>query len=360
MESLFDNDPVVVRLNTQSGKNRHANTNNAELERAADAVEVSNEAGTPNGTLKLFDIAPDTTLKRKSVSIVSPLRYAGSKRRFASYVAEVLVANNYRPRLFVEPFAGGLSVALQMLADNLVDYVGIGELDPLVADFWQCVFFDTEWLIESINTLEVTMDAWHHYKSYNPETTRERAMTCLFLNRTNFSGILNQAVGPIGGINQLSKYKIDCRFTKPTIIKRIRKAATYRDRVVFICNNGWQQTIEYSLTLDYKPKDIFCYLDPPFYDKASKLYRYFFEDEDHNCLRDALRARKYKWLLSYDAADEIKLLYSDKRSFPAQHGVELLYTLARSKKHVSVKEIVVTNMPTLPLYNRVWRPTAQW
>ena len=360
MPSLYPAEKPTTLLDPLPDKNGHANAATAELGRSTNAVEVPSEANISNGTLKLFDIAPDTTLKRKSVSIVSPLRYPGSKRRFASYVAEALRINNFRPKLFVEPFAGGLRVALQMLADNLVDRVGIGELDPLVADFWHCVFFETEWLIESINALEVDLDTWHHYKSYNPVTAKERAIACIFLNRTNFSGILNSAAGPIGGVNQTSIYKIGCRFTKATVIKRIRQAASYRDRIAFICNNGWQETITYTESLEYKPKDVFCYLDPPFYDKASKLYRHYFENDDHGILRDALRRRPYKWLLSYDAADEIKALYSDKRMFRAQRGVELLYTLARSKKHKPVKEIVVTNLPLLPLHDKVWRSTEQW
>ena len=358
MNSLFDNDPIIVRLNTQLSKNGRCNPLDAKQEEGG--REPFAEAEAYNENLKLFDIPSDTTIKRKAVSIVSPLRYPGSKRRFASYVAELLRANSYRPKLFVEPFAGGLSVSLQMLADNMVEAIGIGELDPLVADFWRCVFFDTEWLIENINQLKVDMDMWHYYKSCTPETVRERALTCLFLNRTNFSGILNAEVGPIGGIAQESIYKIDCRFTKATIIKRIKKAAQYRDRVEFIRNASWSETIAYSLSLQYKIHEIFCYLDPPFYNKAPKLYRLFFKDSDHNDLRDALKATKYKWLLSYDAADEIKTLYSDKRSFRAQHGVELLYTVARSKKQKPVKEIVVTNLRILPLYDQVWRPTAQW
>lgn len=275
MKSLFDNDPVIIYLNKLHSKNGHSNGIVSEAKVENYISELADKDEHPNDHLKLFDIPTDTTIKRKSVSIVSPLRYPGSKRRFASYVAELLRMNNFRPELFVEPFAGGLSVSLQMLADDLVESVGIGELDPLVADFWRCVFFDTEWLIESINRLEVDMSSWHYYKSYNPETPRERALTCLFLNRTNFSGILNSEVGPIGGVSQKSIYKVDCRFTKATIIKRIRKAALYRDRIAFICNTSWEQTISHSLSLKYKPRNIFCYLDPPFYNKASKLYRLF-------------------------------------------------------------------------------------
>ena len=39
----------------------------------------------------------------REVSILSPLRYPGSKRRLAGYVEEVLKVNNLRPALMIEP-----------------------------------------------------------------------------------------------------------------------------------------------------------------------------------------------------------------------------------------------------------------
>ena len=51
-------------------------------------------------------------LARAEASILSPLRYPGSKRRLAVYIAETLRLNGLQPKLFVEPFAGGASVAL--------------------------------------------------------------------------------------------------------------------------------------------------------------------------------------------------------------------------------------------------------
>ena len=51
----------------------------------------------------------DEPLRRCEVSILSPLRYPGAKRRLSGYVAETLRLNGIRPRLLVEPFAGGAS-----------------------------------------------------------------------------------------------------------------------------------------------------------------------------------------------------------------------------------------------------------
>lgn len=49
------------------------------------------------------------------------------------------------------------------------------------------------------------------------------------MNRTNISGIING--GPIGGKNQNSKYKIDCRFNKEKLIKKIKKISSYNSRI---------------------------------------------------------------------------------------------------------------------------------
>src|SRR4051812_18382692 len=100
-------------------------------------------------------------LARPEATILSPLRYPGSKRRFASYVARCLGLNGLHPALFIEPFAGGASVALQLLNDGLVDRIGLVDRDPLIAAFWRTVFFDTEWLVERVATISVTLPRWN-------------------------------------------------------------------------------------------------------------------------------------------------------------------------------------------------------
>jgi len=108
------------------------------------------------------------TLPRRNASILSPLRYPGAKRRLAQYVGEVLRLNKLTPRLFVEPFAGGASVALQLLQDGFVEKAVLGEKDPLVASFWMTVFSDPEWLINQLKTVPVNLATWDRFKSGTP------------------------------------------------------------------------------------------------------------------------------------------------------------------------------------------------
>ncbi len=206
----------------------------------------------------------NSVLGRDRVSIVSPLRYPGSKRRFAGYIKQTLNLNRCYPVLFVEPFAGGASVALQLLNDNMVERIGLIDLDPLIAAFWETVFFDADWLINQVETIEVTLEQWYKFKAAVPKQKRDRALACLFLNRTSFSGILARA-GPIGGYQQKSQYKIDCRFPRETLVKRIRQAEALKDRVAFVWNLHWNNGFSRAKRAagNFAKDNIFSHLSAP-------------------------------------------------------------------------------------------------
>ena len=296
-------------------------------------------------------------LARREVSILSPLRYPGAKRRLAGYLAEVLRINSLRPKLFVEPFAGGASVALQLLNDGLVEAIALGERDPLVASFWKVVFSDAEWLIKKIKTIPITLENWDYFRANSFRSHRERALACIFLNRTNFSGILTRNAGPIGGRSQRSEYKIDCRFTVETIVKRIRQARGLRRRVYFVDNADWKETINKVESLRFEHGDVFYYLDPPFYKKAKRLYEYHFMDEDHVRLHNTLGQVDQPWVLSYDPVKSILGMYSHNGCGPKH--IDLLYSAAAGNL-VEARELVITNLTRLPKETRLWRSSTEW
>lgn len=308
-----------------------------------------------------MDAQPSMTrakaLARNNVPILSPLRYPGAKRRLGGYVAETLRLNRLRPKLFVEPFAGGASVALQLLSAELVEKIALGERDPLVGSFWKVAFFDTDWLIRRLRSATISLATWKRQRSMKRRDLRSLAFACLFLNRTSFSGILAPTAGPIGGQSQASDYDIGCRFTIATLERRLRQLAELRSQVEFIRVGDYSATIEHAEKLkQYAAADVFYYFDPPFFNKADRLYTYFFEPSDHTTFRDTVVAMESPWLLSYDAAPEIANLYQDNGS----KKVDLIYSTASSKKLTQAKELIVTNLPQLPKRCRLWRSQAEW
>lgn len=290
-----------------------------------------------------------------SSAILSPLRYPGGKRRLAGYVAEALQQNGLRPKLYVEPFAGGASVALQLLSTNVVERVALGERDPLVASFWKTVFFDHAWLVREIRKIEPTLEVWKRFRNGRYSSQRTRALACIFLNRTSFSGILSETAGPIGGWQQQSAYTIGCRFSVGTIVERIEQIAALRDRVLFINEGDWRETMAMVRKegRGMASREIFYYFDPPFYDKADRLYRYYFDEEEHRALRDALFAMKSHYILSYDPAQPIIDLYASGNATLAQVG--MLYSAPRSSQLLKMKELIVSNLPELPAERPLWQ-----
>lgn len=301
---------------------------------------------------------PRAALARRNVSILSPLRYPGGKKRLAGYIAEAIRLNNLRPKLFVEPFAGGASVALQLLNDGLVERIALGEKDPLLAAFWKTVFTDHEWLIRALRETAPTLANWDRFKLARHRDDRGRALACVFLNRTSFSGIIAPGGGPLGGRAQTSAYALGCRYPVETLARRITQAAQLADRVLFVNHGDWRHTVRRVKARKFRPHEVLYYFDPPFYHKAEKLYRFFFDEAGHRGLHDALGGLGQHWLLSYDAARPIIEMYGDNGIGPKR--VELLYSAANSDKPARTQELIVTNLAKLPRANRLWRTADEW
>jgi DNA adenine methylase len=289
---------------------------------------------------------------------MSPLRYPGGKRRLAAFITEIIRLNGLRPKLFVEPFAGGASVALQLLNDGCVEAIALGEKDPLVASLWKIIFHDHDWLIQRIKRIKPTLKTWDYYKTKTFNNDRDRALACLYLNRTSFSGILAPGAGPIGGRSQASAYPIDCRFNPELLIRRIKQAAELKKKVLFVRQGEWRQTINAVQRKPFQPREVFYYLDPPFYEKADKLYQYYFSDKDHVALRDCLVDLDQPWVLSYDLAPRVKELYPNGSM--GFKNVRLLYSARSNDELQESQELIVTNLRSLPAADRLWRSTEEW
>jgi DNA adenine methylase len=126
-------------------------------------------------------------------SISSPLRYPGSKKRLVRYIHKVLDFNEFSPTVIVEPFVGGGSISLNFLARNPSHQAVIADKDKLVYSFWKVLFSSPAHLINFVKETPINLDLFRRYKKiatqsekYSEKTLAE---TCLFLNRTSFSGL---------------------------------------------------------------------------------------------------------------------------------------------------------------------------
>ena len=245
-----------------------------------------------------------------SNKLYTPLRYPGGKAKFAPFIAKVMETNGLAGGHYLEPYAGGAGVALELLYHGYASHVHINDLDPAVHSFWVAVTKEPDELLMLLRDTPVTMEQWFKWRSVlRGEVTAnsvERGFATLFMNRTNRSGILKGGV--IGGLAQSGNYRLDARFKKDVLAARIQKIAEHAGQITVHCEDA--------LTLlqrsgKFLPKESLIYLDPPYYVKGRGLYRNYYKHDDHLQIAKLLQSNKFTmpWVVSYDNATEICDMY---------------------------------------------------
>ncbi|WHH58268.1 DNA adenine methylase [Petroclostridium sp. X23] len=239
---------------------------------------------------------------------LSPLRYPGGKAKLTNYIIDLMKLNNLQGCTYIEPFAGGAGAALALLFNEIVGNIIINDYDRAIYSFWYSVLNHTEELCDLIFMTPVTMDEWYKQKEIfsSSDDLLELGFATFFLNRTNRSGIIKGGV--IGGMEQKGKYKLNCRFTKSDLMKRIKTIALYKDQITLTCMDACNFITDY---LPHVSKYALVYLDPPYYTKGPGLYTNFYKDKDHRELARLIRKTlRQPWIVTYDNVEEISQLYS--------------------------------------------------
>jgi DNA adenine methylase len=256
----------------------------------------------------------------------SPLRYPGGKHSLAPLLAGIMVCNDLHDGVLVEPFAGGAGAALRLMFDEFASELILNDADPRIFAFWRAVLNQTEELVRRVRTAPITIRKWRQCRAiYDSGVSRQSqldvAFSTFFLNRCNRSGILMDG-GPIGGYDQGGKWKLDARFNREDLVARIRRVASYRDRIK-VTRMDARKLLS---GLCCKDDRLLVYLDPPYYHKGQRLYLNSLDHKDHQGLARLLsKDPPFRWVLTYDNVEAIREMYA---SFAPQ-PVELSYSAYR-------------------------------
>ena len=233
------------------------------------------------------------------MAFYTPLRYPGGKRRLLTFVGRLLEINQLWNVQYVEPYAGGASLALALLYEEYASNIHINDLSRPVFAFWHTALNGTKQLCERIERTAITMDEWYRqravYENSRTADLSELGFATFFLNRTNRSGIIGGGV--IGGKEQTGVWKIDARFTKPELIQRIRRVGRYRSRIHLYQQDALDFTNNVVAGLD---GNVLAFYDPPYIEKGKALYLDNYELADHRNLANRVRQLKQCWIVTYD------------------------------------------------------------
>jgi DNA adenine methylase len=243
----------------------------------------------------------------------SPLRYPGGKSSLTEFLSRTIRLNGLEGGTYVEPFAGGAGAALGLLFSEKVCEICINDKDPCIHAFWKSILDHTEEFLERLEQTPVTVRTWKKQKSIlrspHQHPLVEVGFATFYLNRCNRSGVLN--AGPIGGMKQDGEYRISVRFNKDRLRKRIEKIALYRERIK-VRNLDAVTFLRRIFEKDRIRKDSsLVYMDPPYFEKARRLYAFYFHEADHERLATYLNNNAdFRWIISYDDSPSVRELYS--------------------------------------------------
>lgn len=240
----------------------------------------------------------------------SPLRYPGGKGRLSPFFMELLEAEGLTGGWYCEPYAGGAGVALALLFGEYVQRIHINDLSPGIHAFWLSVLNDTDDLVELIRATPLTVDEWKRQREIHAQgrgqSQLQLGFATFYLNRTSRSGIIGTG-GVIGGLKQKGKWKMDARFPREGLIKRIQRIARYRDRI----SVTGMDAAEFLVTVvPGFGNNGLLYLDPPYFEKGDRLYEKSYCLEDHEAIASLVKNAACPWIVTYDDADPIRAMYS--------------------------------------------------
>lgn len=245
------------------------------------------------------------------------------------------------PVTYVEPFAGGAGAAMNLLRDSVVSKVILNDLDVRVYSVWRAMIEENERFCEQLSEVSIDIDLWWKCRAIvnNPPDTYsfETGFATFIINRTSRSGILLGS-GPIGGYKQEGKWKIDARFYRETMLRRVKWIGDHAEQIE-IKRIGALKLLESCIeNADIDLNRTLFFIDPPYVGAGSRLYFNGMTEDDHTLLSLLLQKDILpNWVLTYDNDPLIEKLYS-KRD---QNLLEVGYSLAKVR---SENEILISTI----------------
>ena len=240
----------------------------------------------------------------------SPLRYPGGKGKLEPFMEMLIEQTGHTGGIYIEPFAGGAGIALELLEKNVVSEIVINDLDKGIYSFWRAMLTETDRFVNDILNAKFSIEEWNRQRAFINDSDKysyELGFATFYLNRTNRSGIIKGGV--IGGIEQSGNWKMDARFNKQALVERIVKIAKRRDSI-HLYNKDVTSFIRH-----YLPKyeeNAFVYFDPPYFGKGKQLYLNFFSYKDHVRIEKMINEHVHcDWVITYDDVQEIADIYHE-------------------------------------------------
>ena len=280
-------------------------------------------------------VSPIPAVNVATVPQRSPLRYPGGKTWLIPHIRHWLNGIEPRPKLLVEPFAGGGIVSLTAVMEGLADRCLMVELDRDVAAFWHAALRHGPELCEMIRGFQPTREAVDALSRQVPANVLEHGFRTLVLNRTRRGGILAPGAS-------LSRYGesgkgVASRWYPETLEKRLYAIGGYGRRIGFSEADGMALLEVMAGSLG---DSCVLFVDPPYTAGGKRAGKrlYAHNEVDHGRLFELLADGKADFVMTYDRAPEIEALVR-------KHGFHVVQVEMKNTHHARIYELVISPRP---------------
>ena len=296
----------------------------------AETVSV-NGTGTGPGHPDEIPVLSDKVVNVSSVPQRSPLRYPGGKTWLVPQIRMFLEGLDFRPEVFVEPFAGGGIASLTSVMEDYVDRAVLCEMDPDVANLWQCMIDDAEELARKIEGFSLTPETVNAVLVGPEVSGMEAAFRTLLRNRVRRGGIL---ANDASEIREGEKGRgIASRWYADTLASRIRAIGSYSKRLDFFQGDGVRLV---ELCKDSSRAALF--VDPPYTAAGKRAGRrlYTYNEIDHEDLFERMSRVRGAFMMTYDESPQV---IEAARSW----GFHLAKVPMKNTHHAVIYELLITS-----------------
>jgi DNA adenine methylase len=275
--------------------------------------------------------------RQKNADAVSPFRYPGGKAFFSDFLAQELARLGSSSKSYLEPFAGGAGAAIRLLEGRVVDRIFLNDADVRVSSAWSALVSHNERFLEELAAVQPSMENWYNYKRIIDDPSLasdefELGFATFFLNRTNRGGII-QGAAPIGGYDQNGKWKIDVRFYRETMMRRVAWIGAHASQIEVSGMDAMEFLRASSCDVDLSTSLYF--VDPPYVSAGSRLYMNGMTEDDHRTLAKYLcEGNITNWIMTYDDCDLVAEIYG------SQHISTLDVRYSLQKKRVEGEVLI--------------------
>jgi len=262
--------------------------------------------------------------------LLSPFRYPGGKTWLVPLIFRWLGDMKPRPDEFIEPFAGGAIVGLNVAFRRLTNHVTLAELDEEVAAVWQTIICgDAKRLADRIAAFDLTLDSVAKELCQTPGSLEERAFQTILRNRVNRSGILAAGAGVLR--NGENGRGIKSRWYPETLRERILQIARMRDRIAFVKGDGLEV-----LRQNANRADVAFFIDPPYTAGSKQPGRrlYTHHEVDHEELFRVASTLTGAFLMTYSNDQTVRRL-------ARQHSFGFKEIEMKTSHHAKMTELLI-------------------